>query len=472
MKLENRPQTRQTQKQQLSITTDMLQSLGILRMPLVDLRELVMESIAQNPLLDMEAPPPDDTTAPAEYTPAPPPSGLADPEDERFAARDAVDYSVRDIWHQSGQGNPGDIEAISDGHGQTFVEMLQEQLGTMPLEAEFADLCTYLVECLNPRGYLDISPGEIAAETGASLDDVMQALYLVQSLQPCGVGARSLSECLVLQLVNGSHFNAHTIRLVKDGLPLLAENDYAAIARLLGCDAATARQCADIVRGLEPIPSRGYDTGESVQAIIPDAVVTRDENGFSVVLNSPILPRLSVSREYQDILATTQDPEVKSYISENLADARTLIRSVEGRQSTLARIIDVVIGEQAEFFAAGRGLRPMTMQWLAEKLALHTSTVSRAVQGKYIICAAGTVELRKLFSAAVSGNAGEELSPAFIKERLAACIAAEDPKAPLSDEGLREALEALGIRIARRTVAKYREELGYASSSARKRFLG
>lgn len=457
----------QTQRQQLTLNAGILQSLEVLRMPLQELNELVTQNIYENPLLEIDtqregssedfAPVPLEDSEAAEETLYP----------EERSENAPLDVQTREIWR--GSENREGLDPGSLGRKEvSFTEMLDEQIGALKLDPDFAALCRYLVACLNRKGYLYEDPASIAEGLSCPVFDVMQALYLLQSLQPTGVGARSLQECLLLQLVESRHFNEYTIKLVKEGLPLMAANDIHGIVKLLGLSKEAAIETCNFVRSLHPIPSQGYYTGEQDLSIIPDALIKKDAGGFVIVMNDTTVPRLELSREYCNMLGGA-DPSASTYLQEKLADAKRLIKAVGDREKTLTRILRKVVGMQPEFFEDGFTLHPMSMATVAEALELSNSTVSRAVGGKYIICTAGTVELKSLFTSGVNSSKGEPFSNSFIKMQLKKFISGEDPKHPLSDEHLREALQVLNIDISRRTVAKYREGMEIPSSPKRRR---
>lgn len=453
------------QRQQLSLNAEVLQSLEVLRLPIQELSEMLSERICENPLLELDAAPE------AEAAQPPPPKeerqlgGLDDHSPDDAEPDMAVDY--RDIW--AGPAATEDFAADLGDEEQSFTEMLCEQVGALKLEAGFASLCLFLVHSLDRRGYFRDEPEELAALLGVTAFEVTQALYLVQSLQPAGVGARSLEECLLLQLVESRHFNQYTIRLVKNGLPLIEKGDLKAIARLLETSCDKAAEAVRIIRGLNPIPSQGYYTGEARQAVIPDAVVEKEPGGFRVVYNQRALPQLQLNSEYCGMLEKGAGGEAKDYLQQRLGEARQLIRAVGERKRTIERIISQIIGLQPAYFTDGLSLQPMTMAQVADALSLNVSTISRAVGGKYIVCAAGTVELRSLFSAGIQNQQGEAVSSGLIKRKIKEYIDAEEPASPLSDESIRQALQLVNITVSRRTVAKYREAMGIAGSSRRKR---
>ncbi|MCD7948075.1 MAG: RNA polymerase factor sigma-54 [Oscillospiraceae bacterium] len=456
----------QIPRQQLSLNARMMQSLEILQMPLQELNELVTQSLYDNPLLEIDV---QADTGKEDFSPV----SLEDhnraepilPEERPENA--PLEVQMREIWN-SGTGREGfDFGRLGERE-VSFTEMLDEQIGAMHLEPAFAALCHYLVACLNRRGYLDDDPAHIAQALSCPLFDVMQGLYLLQSLQPTGVGARSLQECLLLQLVESKHFNAHTIKLVQEGLALLADNQIEAVAKLLGLSREKALQVCNIVRALHPIPSQGYYTGEQDASIVPDALVRKEENGFTIVINNKTIPRLELSHEYCDMLSGAE-PSLACYLQAKLTDAKQLMRAVDDREKTLYRIICQVVAMQSAFFENGTTLHPMSMASVAEALDLSVSTVSRAVSGKYIVCSAGTVELKSFFTTGVQNSQGTALSNNFIKLQIRKFVDSEDRKHPLSDEHLREALRVIHIDVSRRTVAKYREAMGIPSSSKRRR---
>ncbi len=465
MQLNNSFFQEQAQRQQLALNAGVLQSLEILRVPLQELNELVTQNIYENPLLDIDHA---QETANEDFSPVPLTELAEEIPPEELPDNAPTLVSVREIW-RPGEYSEGIDPAALSGAEPSFEEMLLEQIGALKLDEGFAELCRYLVACLDRKGYLEEDPADIAEELHCPVFDVMQALYLLQDLQPVGVGARSLQECLVLQLVQSRHFNPATLKLVKEGLALLAADDLPAIAKLLGLGREAAREVCEVVRGLHPIPSQGYYTGEKNLSIIPDAAIKREGRGFAIVMNDSTVPRLALSTEYSSMLATVDDAGTKAYLQEKMGEARQLIKAVDNRERTIVRILRQIVDMQPQFFDDGMTLAPMSMAAVAEALELSNSTVSRAVQGKYIICAAGTVELKSLFSPGVQAGQGEALSASFIKMQMKKLLDGEDAKKPLSDEDLRAALQVMNIDISRRTVAKYREAMDIPSSSRRRR---
>lgn len=460
----------QAQKQVLS--QGLRRSLEVLRLPQTELESYLQEAALSNPLLDMELP--QDARLPdPEGEPA---RAMAQRETDTWEASDSESAAVWDLPADSAwEGGPGEDFAaqLADPRtqGETLAAALAEQLLHMPrLTDAMQQLCLYLIECLNENGFLEFDLADLAREQGAPLFDMEQALYILQDLQPAGVGARSLTECLVLQLSRTDHFNSHTLRLVqKDGLELLAKGDLPAMARLLECTQAEAQQAAQAVRALNPRPAQGYGAGGALACQIPEAVFRQEDGRVRIELNSRLAHRLTMNEQNCALLQNNGSEQDRQYLREKKAEAQQLIRAVQERENTMVRLLRVVADQQAGYFLRHEPLQPMTLTRLAEQLGLSLSTVSRAVQGKYVQFEGRSIPLRRFFTAAITGADGASISSENVRRHIVRFVQAEDPEKPLSDEALRAALAAVQLPVSRRTVAKYREELGIPASSARRR---
>lgn len=439
-----------------AVTQEMVQSLNVLRMPVLELARYIGDAILENPVLDVEAL--TETGEPPEYP---------EPPGERDDAWDDADFgeaSYLDIWRV----RPTREDSVWDAGTEQadFSEMLAEQVRTGGGNDSFNALCLYLIGCLNQSGYLDVPVEELAHETNCSVFDVTQALYFVQSLYPPGVGARNLSECLLLQLAESHEFCEHTVRLATAGLSLLAERDTTGVAKLLRCDETAAARCMKVVAGLNPIPSQGYYTGERAAAIIPDVIVRGEAGELSVAMNERYVPRI----RFQTPCDPSQtDRETQRYLFRKTKEARLLQSSVEERTKTLTLIVQAILRKQHSYFRHGGALEPMTQSEIGEMVGLHASTVSRAVRGKYIEFPSGVVALKSLFCGSVPHTVSGAVSSDAVTRQLRRIIEREDSRRPLSDESLCAALRAAGVGVARRTVAKYRAELGIPAASGRKK---
>lgn len=277
----------------------------------------------------------------------------------------------------------------------------------------------------------------------------------------------SLSECLLLQLSQGPHFNALTTGLVRDGLELMAGKQYVELAKCYHTDKKSILAAVAVISQLNPIPSQGFGSHEYDAFVIPDAFITRQCDGLTVEMNGGALPRVSIDSGYRAPLEGTDDAELGDYLRRKIQQASGIIRGLQGRSHTLGRLLDYVVRQQQDFFSGGE-LHPMTIQSAAEALELSPSTVSRAVQDKYIQFNGKIISLRSLFSSAASYGSSGDLSSAAIKQRIRLMIQSEDPTHPLSDEELAAALARDNIDISRRTVAKYRGQLQIPPASARR----
>ena len=439
--------------QEQRLSQAVMQALNVLQMPLPELYQYISSCEMENPLLDVSTPEMMALELPREQ----------EQEDVIWEESDPI-FSA---YHNAEQKR--ETSAEFPDYGENFYSVLHHQISEEDkLPSSLLPLCHFLVDCLNERGYLE-EPVELLAESyGTSVENMTQALYALQEMSPAGVGARSLQECLILQLLQSPDFNGYTVKLIKEGLELLAANDLRSIAKLLSLPRTEASKCCDAIRRLNPIPSRGYDTGERVSYVIPEAEIQREGDHMVVHYNDAAIPRISINQEYREMLEASANPQLVQYLKQNLASANQLIREVSGRKRTVLRVLDSLIRRQSAFFDRGfEALVPLMPSEIAEELGVNRTTVSRAIQGKYILTPMGLLEIKRLFSAR-SSAAGEE-SAASVRERIKVLIAAEDSLAPLSDEKLCQALQALGVSISRRTVAKYREGMGIPPAAQRKK---
>jgi len=442
------------QSQKLILTQTMRQYLHCLELPVTDLQSYLQELALSNPFL--------------EVADAPLPGAAAE---EATPVEQASFFSVseREIWKARKQ-EPADAPDLAAyvSRPASFSDYLEEQLGqSAGLEEPLLSLCRYLVGCLNAAGYLDCSLSQLADELRLPLFDLEQALYVIQALDPPGVGARSLSECLLLQLSQGREFTEVNIHLIRSGLPLLAKNDTAGLCRLLGVKAAEVKHAAAVIRSLNPIPSSGFYSGENTGYVVPEAVITHPGGELHLELVTGRAPLVALNSSYCDLVNNDAYPDAQAYLREQLSDAKELLAGVQRRDDTLFSLLKVLLELQRDYFMETGPLQPMTMAQIADRTGLHVSTVSRAVKGKYVQVGRGIVPLRSLFSAALPGDGGQVVSAAAARQQIKRFIAAES--SPLSDGALCEALSGMGITLSRRTVAKYREELGIPPARDRKK---
>ncbi|MEX0971294.1 MAG: RNA polymerase factor sigma-54 [Paracoccaceae bacterium] len=426
------------QSQRLSITPQLRQALAVLQMNQQSLHQLLREELDKNPLIVAE----DDLAAPR---PAPLP------------------HSHRSL------GNAAQDMDSFPATATTLAAFLAAQIGMMQVPAEQAALAQLLTQELEPDGYLRAPLAEIAARHGQSEAAFEAALRLVQSCEPVGVGARNLAECLGLQLAErGALCNG--ARAVLGRLDLVAANKHEALSKISGLNADALQALLDSLRKLDPRPGAAFEA-DTAAIVVPEIIVRRDTFGqWQCELNPEALPRLSINSSYANALGRT-DTESAAFTRHWGERANWLLRALSQRAANILKVASAIVEHQAHFFEKGAmDMRPLSLREIAETTKLHESTVSRAVNGKYLTCRRGTFELRYFFSVGLNATSGDERFGAVaIRARIKRLIDAEDQKNPLSDDDLVKYLRTGGVDIARRTVAKYRGAMGILTSLQRRR---
>lgn len=446
---------KQEQVQKLSLTPAMRQSLECLQLSTLDLLQYAQEAALENPMLEVELPSLPGVSLDAQTARE---TTVTEHEawDDCFARRGDAD------------GEQDVFSTLSSGEEGSLRDHLLAQLGqTALIDRQLAPVCRYLIDCLDSRGYLDCPLDALADETGLPLFTWEQALFAIQMMDPPGVGARSLSECLILQLSQGEHFSALTLGLARDGLEQMAKKQYGELAKRFHTDRKAILSAVEVISGLNPIPAQGFGSREGSSFVIPDAFIFSRDDSVTIELNRRALPRISVDEQYRALLDGTDNAELREYLRQKLRQANDIIQGVQGRGQTLRRLLRYVADCQHAFFCGGE-LRAMTIQSAAEALELSPSTVSRAVQDKYIQFGGKVMPLRGLFSSPAAYGEGGAISSVAIKQRIRVMIRSEDAAHPLSDEELAAALANDHIAISRRTVAKYRSQLRIPPASARR----
>ncbi|MGI6736511.1 MAG: RNA polymerase factor sigma-54 [Anaerovoracaceae bacterium] len=457
------------QTQKLVMTPELIQAIQILQFNTQELETYVSEQLLTNPVLeqdpahesnDTEAISPEDSTRE---------EALNDYLQERDY--DDISYRQRDFT-RSEQQNTYEQYVTTD---ETLPEHLLFQLQYTCHDASLRRLGRYIIESLDQSGYMTATLEEIAAENNVSTARAEEALQLIQSFDPVGVGARSLSECLLLQLQSRGERTDLMERVLNEYLEDLAANRLNVIARALRIPTREVQRMADLIRTLEPRPGNQFAGGiNETRYIVPDVIVEKIDGEYIAYMNERNVPGLMVSSYYRKVLAQSgKDTNVSKYLSERLNSAVWLIRSIEQRKRTILNVVEFILQYQRDFFDRGdKYLKTLTLRQAAEELGVHESTVSRSINGKYMQCPRGVYELRHFFSAGVQRSDGGDggISSTSIKTHIRELIDQEDPKAPYSDQKLVTLLAQRGIVLSRRTVAKYRDEMNILSSSKRKRY--
>ncbi len=436
----------QSQRQELLLLPRMLQSIQVLQLPSTELEGYLREAVEANETLRLE-----DPGRGAEGAPPPP---------RRRAAPQATER--HDAWLESQPSPPG------------MHARLEEQLGLLEVEDEILPWVRLLIECLDGNGYLsapDDTLLELATERGLAPDPgrLGQAIAAVQRLEPRGIGGRDAIEALLLQLDPREADYALLCRLLEDFLEEVAKNKLPAVAKALGIDLARLDGLLERLRELRLRPAAGL-VDETPGPIRPDVVVERRGQGFEVRVELSGLPAVSIDPRVAALAKDgRQSAAVRRYLRGKLERARWLLESLEQRRETLLRVASAAFGHQQEFLTHGPDhVRPLRMGQLADELGLHVSTISRAVAGKHADTPWGILPLRSFFQGSAGGD--EEATRDHVAERIRGIIGGEDPRDPLSDDAVAQVLSQAGIELARRTVAKYRAELGIPSSYRRRRW--
>lgn len=465
------------QTQSLVMTPQLQQAIKLLALSNLEIETFVGEALESNPLLEMgevrreageDAP-----AEPQEHDSAPDMDGdsaldIADHAlDPEAAPGDMGDWSRGDIG-SAGSAELPDLENRSSS-GPTLADHLTEQVGAVAHDTREALIALRIIGDLDEAGYLPTGLLVIAEELGVPLAEVERALATVQSLDPTGVGARSLSECLALQAREADRYDPCMARLI-DNLDLVASGDIARLKRMCEVDDEDFADMLAELRGYDPKPGLAFGGGAE-GAVVPDVLITPSDAGWDIRLNEASLPRLVINREYYLELKTgARDKASQSWLNEQLGEADWLIRALDQRQKTILKTAAEIVKRQEGFFREGvTAMRPLTLREVAEQIEMHESTVSRVTSNKYLSCPRGTFELKYFFSSGVAAADGEGASSEAIKARIKALCDGEDPKKVLSDQKLADLLNAEGFDLARRTVAKYREAIGIGSSAQRRR---
>jgi RNA polymerase sigma-54 factor len=339
------------------------------------------------------------------------------------------------------------------------------------LDASYHEICEYIIQSLDDNGYLTLTIEEIAETFKIDPVIVENVLRIIQSFEPAGVGARNLSECLAIQCRLAGVKNENIYRVINEFLGDLADNRYPLIAKQLGITSQEVQEICDFLKTLEPKPGRMYANIDN-RYVIPDVVVRKMGDEYYIIPNDRNTPRLTIRKDYQKMLSSEeQNEDAVKFLNDKFNSAMWLIKSIEQRMQTIYKVVDMIVQKQRCFFEFGKKyLKPMTLKEIADEIGVHESTVSRATNGKYMETPMGTFELKYFFSSGVSDDSGDGIASASIKNYIRDIIDEENARKPLSDDRIARELAVRGIRISRRTVAKYREDMRIPASSKRKRY--
>jgi RNA polymerase sigma-54 factor len=472
--------------QQLTMTPQLQQAIRLLQLPSLDLQAHVRETLETNVMLEgEEEESPDPAARDREELPVrldekyAELDGISTPADQR----ETPEVEIADeAWGEQSSG-PSDrvfsgddddrSSDFSDQHGQTLQEQLIEQLELAKLSPIDMAIARVICDALTDDGYLKDSLEDVSSsllpEIDAAAADVERVLGIVQSLEPAGVGARNLGECIALQL---RQLDPETpardvaIRVALEHLDLVASQQLALLRRQLRCSEGDLEMALALVRSCHPRPGAAVNPTQA-QYVIPDVFVRRTDHGWIVEINQATVPRVRVNQSYANLISRAPD---HAMLRTQLQEARWLMRSLEIRNETLVKVARCIVQRQTSFFEIGEeAMEPLILKDVAEAVEMHESTISRVTTAKYMHTPRGVFEFRYFFSSHVAAADGTEMSSTAIRAKIKKLISQENPENPLSDAKLAEILSQEGIPVARRTVAKYREGMQIAPSNERKR---
>lgn len=465
--------------QKLILTPSLQQAIKLLPMTTIELSELLTQEMVENPLLEEVI---DD--APVQETPQEAEAEVADKKAEESGDTwDDADYEYffgeyLDDGYRPRQAievrELPPIENTLSSKG-SLADHLMWQLDLQTTDETLRDIGEAIVGNVDDDGYLAASIDEIVALGPWPVAAVERALTYIQSFDPIGVAARDPQECLLLQLRAHGFAGTPVETLVQEYLPLLQNHRVPELAKAMNLPPEDIKAHLEVIRHLDPKPGARYTPADS-QYVIPDVYIIKTDDGYRAVLNEEGLPQLRISPVYRRLLdkdrGTETSDETRAYVKDKFRSALWLLKSVDQRQKTIIKVATSIITFQREFLDRGiEHLRPLVLRDVANDIGMHESTVSRVVNNKYMHTPQGVYEMKFFFHSGISSSYGESVSSVTIKQRIRKIIEGEDTKRPLSDSKIMQMLQREGLVLARRTIAKYREELKIPTSSQRKVFL-
>ncbi|XHR27052.1 MAG: RNA polymerase factor sigma-54 [Chthoniobacteraceae bacterium] len=454
---------------QQMLAPQLQQSLQILQAPILELRNLIQEEMAINPVLEEERIEPTLEDRQSER----------DEFQEEFEHLAKLDEEWRDYMSQNSSysGRSQDDEERrqfffdSIATNETLQQHLMEQLQTSDLSADQRKVAELIIGNIDDLGFLTVSVEDMSQNSGVALAELREVLEVIQTFHPVGVGTRDLRECLLVQLQRLGKGDGMEYRIVDKHLDDLGKHRFPEIARRLNTTPEQVQKCADFIATLDPKPGQLF-TPDMTNYVLPDVTVEKISGDWQISLNGEQIPHLRISNTYKDLMSRDGNAnDVRDYIREKIRSGKFLIKSIHQRQQTISNIANEILERQREFFEKGpTALKPLTMVQVADVVGVHETTVSRAISGKYMATPWGVFELKYFFTPGYQTTGGETLSNTSVKSAITELVKGEDTRHPLSDKEIVDILTERGIPIARRTVAKYRAEAGILPSNMRKSY--
>ncbi|HHY60432.1 MAG TPA: RNA polymerase factor sigma-54 [Clostridia bacterium] len=456
------------QTQKLIITPELRQAIAILQLSSLELSEFLQQELLENPVLEMG-----EETEEAAAVEEVRVSG----EEDLFDEIDWQEYFAdgRDLGYTGMEETRTEESSFEQfvSEDSTLHEHLMMQLHLSRADGRVYAIGEFLIGNIDDNGYLRITLEDAAAQLDCSPAEVEEVLRLIQDFDPPGVGARNLAECLLIQFHYLYGQNPLAESIILHHLQDLGEGRLTKIAKALNITPNEVQYIGDLIRTLDPKPGRRFGSNLDTRYIVPDVVVEKVAGEYVILVNDYIGSRLRINSHYRDLLGQGKpcDEETKRFLESKLNSALWIIKSIEQRRLTLYRVVKTIVSFQRDFMEYGiKHLKPLTLRQVAEALGLHESTVSRAIANKYVQTPQGVYELKFFFASGVEKSGGQGVAAESVKKILQELIAKEDPANPLTDQALTDILTRQGLRISRRTVAKYRDEMGIPSANRRKRF--
>lgn len=447
------------QNQKLIMTPELRQAIKILQLSAMELNDYVNQMITDNPLVEVV-------------------------EDEQAQKPDKketeIDWSnfLQDLRELSRNRQPREVKDEFPfeklfSHEISLQEYLISQLGLLSVSEQEYRIARYLIGNVDSAGYLTVTPAEAAADLKTEESLCGKVLQVIQGFDPPGVCATNLCECLLLQLKMKGLNDPLLIDLVKNHLENIAAGKMNRVAQCLNISINQVQELADVIKSLNPKPGASFGGDEEIRYIVPDVIIERLDDEYVILVNDGHVPRLTINHTYSSILNKNSnvDEETRDFVENKLNQAVWLIRSIEQRRSTIYQVTENLVKMQREFFDQGiKHLKPLTLKQVAEKVGVHESTVSRATSNKYLQTPHGIFEFKFFFTSGLTTDQGDSASSESIKRSLQEIIKGEESTKPYSDQKLADIMKSRGINIARRTVTKYREELGIPNTGLRRRY--
>lgn len=448
------------QSQKLIMTPELRQAIELLQFNSLELNEYISNELESNPILEREKP-------------------SEEFEDlDKYTSEKEVDWKEYIEKYDDISYKPQRDKNIKEVNYESFItseptlkEFLFSQLNVIHLGIIERKIGEYIVNHLDENGYFEITVEDVSRLLNVSIEEVELVLSIIQTFDPVGVGARNLKECLLIQIKGKKDREKYAVEIIENHLDDLGYNKIQKISKDLNITVEQVQIACDYIRTFEPKPGRAFNgNGDGVKYITPDAEIELVEGKYVVNVKDSTAPRLNINNYYQELMKTGKDEKTTEFLNQKFNSAMWIIRSIEQRRNTIKKVVESILKFQMEFFLEGeKSFKPLTLKDIAEDIGMHESTISRTTNGKYVQTPRGLFELKYFFNSGLGGMEGD-VSSTSIKSLLKGILEKEDIKKPFSDQKISDILNEKGIKVSRRTVAKYRDELNIPSSSMRRRY--